>query len=247
MDSNMKKPNVSLFIPLYKDEYTVEILTLKAINLLEKKANAYQIIFINDGSPDKSGNIANKMAKKYPHVQVFHHKKNMGYGATFKSGVKLCKYDLIGMIDGDDEYDMEDMGKMIDLQHFYHLIIAFRYKKLYSTKRIFISYIYNVLLRLLFKTRYRDISTGIRFFRKSILDQIQIKSNSPFLGAELVIKSMFSGFHIGEIGIQTFPREFHSGSAVTGKNIYLTIKDMIKTYKEIFSENYNLPKNRIRK
>lgn len=243
----MKKTKVSLFIPLYKDENTVEIITLKAINLLKKKTSSYQIILINDASPDNSGNIATQMAKKYPHVQVLHHEKNMGYGATFKSGVELCKYDLIGMIDGDDEYDMEDLGKMIDLQDMYHLIIGFRYKKLYSTKRIFISYIYNALLRTLFKTRFRDVSTGIRFFRKSILSHVEIKSNSPFLGAELAIKSMLGGFHIGEIGIQTFPREFHSGSAVSWRNIYLTIKDMIKAYREIFSENYHLPKNRIRK
>jgi len=126
------------------------------------------------------------------------------------------------------------------------LIIAFRYKKLYSTKRIFISHIYNAVLRSLFDTRFRDISTGIRVFNRSILEYVELNSNSPFIGAEMAIKTMLGGTPVGEVGIQTFPREFGAGSATSMKNIIFTISDMLRMRKEIFSDTYHLPDGRDR-
>ena len=57
-----------------------------------------------------------------------------------------------------------------------------------------------------------------------------LTTNSPFIGAELAIKSKYKGFKVSEVGIHTYPRTFRSGSSVSFKNIVLTIKDMIKLF-----------------
>jgi glycosyltransferase involved in cell wall biosynthesis len=242
----MNKPDISFFFPIYNDEKTVRLVTEKAIKLFDEICNQYEVIIVNDASPDKAGEISDQLASEYPQVKVVHHDVNKGYGAAVKSGIKNTKYDWICMVDGDDEYDILDLKRMLNLRQYYGLIIAFRYKKLYSTKRIFISHIYNALLRTLFDTRFRDISTGIRVFHRSILENIDLKSNSPFIGAEMAIKVMLDGTPVGEIGIQTFPRKFGMGSATSTKNIILTIRDMLRMRKEIFSDTYHLPEGRER-
>jgi glycosyltransferase involved in cell wall biosynthesis len=247
MATEDKKPDITIFFPVYKDERTVEMVTQKAISVCNEIAGNFEIIIIDDCSPDRSGIIADELAAKYPKVKVIHHDKNMGYGAALKTGFQNSNYEWICLTDGDDEYDLHDLKKMIRLKDFYDLIITFRYKKIYSNKRIFISYIYNKVLRWLFRSRFRDISTGMRLVRKSLIDELHLTSNSPFIGAEITIKSMLKGYRIGELGIQTFPREFGKGSSVSMKNIMLTIKDIRKIYQEIFSENYDLPGDRIRK
>ena len=141
---------------------------------------------------------------------------------------------------------MADLRKMLEIRAFYRLIIAFRYKKLYSTQRVFISFVYNFVLRRLFRTPFRDVSTGIRAFHRSILDEIELTSDSPFIGAELAIKTMLRGYPVGELGIQTFPRSFGSGSATSMKNIALTIRDVLRVRREIFSDSYHLPPGRAR-
>jgi glycosyltransferase involved in cell wall biosynthesis len=246
MKSQVEKPDITVFFPVYNDENTVEIVTLKAIAVCEAVANKYEIIIINDCSPDRSGMIADQLAGKYPQVRVVHHDKNKGYGAALKSGFASSQMEWICLTDGDDEYDLNDLKKMIKLKEFYDLIITFRYKKIYSNKRIFISYIYNTLLRWLFRTRFRDISTGLRLVRKSLIEDIDITSDSPFIGAEITIKSMLKGYRIGEIGIQTFPREIGKGSSTSIRNIIRTILDIRKMHSEIFSENYDLPADRKR-
>lgn len=242
----MTKNNISFFFPVYNDASSIRGITERAVELFSVIADNYEIVIVNDASPDNSGLIADEMAKIYPEVRVIHHSKNLGYGSAVKSGIRSTKYDLICMIDGDHEYDIHDLKKMIELEKYYGLIIGFRYKKMYSTKRIFISYIYNMTLRFLFKTRFRDISTGIRVFRRSVVNSIELKSNSPFIGAELAIKSMLNGIPVGEVGIQTFPRTFGAGSATSFKNIMLTIRDMFLMRREVFSDSYNLPPGRKR-
>ena len=243
----MQKPDITVFYPVYNDERTVDALTRKAILVLTEIANRYEIIIVNDGSPDRSGEIADQLAAEFPEVKVVHHEQNKGYGAAIQSGFRHATYEWVCFTDGDDEYDIHDLKKMIQLKDFYDLVITFRYVKLYSNMRIFISAVYNKVLRRLFRSPYRDISTGLRLMRKSVYDELRLISDSPFIGAEITIRTMLKGYRVGEMGIQTFPREIGSGSSTSMKNILRTIKDMRKVRRDIFSPYYELPAERKRK
>ena len=240
-----KRPAISLFFPVYKDERTVRQVTLKSLEVLSAVCDEYEVLIVNDGTPDRAGEIADELAREFEGlVRVIHHPKNMGYGAAVRTGLSNVKHEWVCFTDGDDEYDVYDLLKMIPLLDFYDLIITFRYVKLYSGKRQFISWVYNHVLRLIFKTSYRDISTGFRVMRRSLVQQLDLFSNSPFIGAEIAIKTMLKGYRVGEVGIQTFPREFGTGSSTSMRNIKATIKDMLDAYHRIFSPDYDLPANR---
>ena len=240
-------PSISLFFPVYNDENTIEHMVLKSIQVLEEITDKFEIIIINDCSPDNSGAVADAMASKYDFVKVVHHEVNKGYGAAIQTGFKNVKYEWVCFTDGDDEYDVNDLKKMIKLHEYYDLIITFRYIKLYSTLRFFISGVYNKLFRFIFRTNYRDISTGLRLMKKEVFDELSIISNSPFIGAEITLRTMLKGYRVGEMGIQTFPREFGKGASVSVKNILKTVNDMRSVYKDIFSATYELPTKRERK
>lgn len=237
---------ISLIFPVYKDERTVHVVAEKSLNFLEKVSDEYEIIIIDDGSPDRSGQIADELAHLHPRIRVIHHPRNLGYGAAIRTGLSASRYEYICMIDGDDEYEVNDFVKILKLKEFYDLIITFRYKKIYSNMRIFISWAYNRILRFLFRIPFRDVSTGIRMVRKIVIDDIHLESTSPFIGAELAIKTMLKGYRVGELGIQTFPREFGRGSSTSIKNIISTIREMLRIYHNIFSDSYDMPANRQR-
>lgn len=241
-----KKPHISLFFPVYNDEKTVRRVTLKSLKVLSELADNYEVIIINDGSPDDSGVIADGLSKEFPEVRVIHHEQNKGYGAAIKTGLSNAKFDWILFTDGDDEYDVFDLYKFIKLLDHYKLIITFRYVRLYSNRRVFISRVYNAIFRFLFKTQFRDISTGLRMIHRDVVESIDLVSNSPFIGAELTVKTMLKGFPVGEVGIQTFPREFGQGASTSFKNIKATVVDMLSIRRTIFSQDYDLPINRKR-
>lgn len=226
--SNYK--SISITFPLYKDKRTVKKMIIDSIRVLKKTKKKYEIIVVDDGCPEKSGLIAKKISKNLRNVKVIFHKKNLGYGAAVKTGLKNCKNEWIFQTDGDAEYDVNDLKKLLKASKNSDLVITYRFKKKYKTSRIIISWIYNIILRLLFKTKFKDISTGSRLVKNLLIKKIKLTSNSPFIGAELAIKSKYRGFTVKEIGIHTYPRTFGAGSSVSLNNIALTIKDMIKLY-----------------
>lgn len=238
-------PSISLFFPVYRDERTVERVTYKALAILREITDTYEVIIVDDGSPDEAGAIADRIAAEEPHVRVIHHDTNLGYGLALRSGFAIANYDWICFTDGDDEYEVTDLLKLWRLRDYYDLVITFRYVKLYGTWRTFVSYIYNRVLRFAFKTEFRDVSCGLKLIRRSVISELDILATSPFIGAEISIKTHLKGLRVGEVGIQTFPRQFGKGSATSMKNILATIADMRRVYRQVFSADYDKPTGRV--
>lgn len=238
---------LTIFFPVYHDEGTVQTVTEKALAFLAANAARGEVLIIDDGSPDRSGEIADELAASHPEVRVIHHQENRGYGEALKTGFREARYDWIGFTDGDDEYDVFDLARLLRHREYYDLIITFRYAKMYSTTRIFVSWVYNRAVRHFFKVPYRDVSTGLRAIRRSLVHELSLVSSSPFIGAEIAIKTMLLGYRVGEVGIQTFPRQFGRGATVTPRNIAATIVDMYRIHRTIFSSEYQLSAQRGRR
>jgi glycosyltransferase involved in cell wall biosynthesis len=239
--SSASSPSLSVFFPVFSDEATVQLVAEKALRVAESLTDEYEVVIVDDGSPDRAGEIADKLAVDHEEIQVVHHERNLGYGAAVRTGLAACRCEWICYTDGDDEYDLYDLKKLWQLRDYYDLILTFRYVRRYSGFRIVVSQVYNRLLRRMFYTRFRDVSTGLRLVRKDIVDQLELHSDSPFIGAEIAIKTMLKGYRVGEMGIQTFPRQFGSGNSTSPQNIYRTIVDMIRCHRRVFSQEYELP------
>ena len=170
MKYKIKNPkSISIMFPLYKDKRTVKSMILKSLKILKKTKKKFEIVIVDDGCPENSGKIAQELSKKNPKVRVYFHKKNLGYGAAVKTGLKNCRHDCIFATDGDDEYDVGDLPRMLKAFYKSDLVITYRYKKKYKTIRIIISWVYNLILRSLFKINFRDVSTGSRMMSKKLV------------------------------------------------------------------------------
>lgn len=235
----MNKPkSISLIFPLYKDKFTVIKVINKSLKILKKLKVKYEIIIIDDCCPEKSGLIALKYINKNNQrkkIKVIFHKKNLGYGAAIKTGFKNSKYECVYAVDGDGEFGiaMNDLPRILEKYKFNDLVITYRFKKRYKTSRIIISWVYNSLLRLLFKINFNDISCGSRLVNKKILKKINLTTNSPFIGAELAIKAKYLGFKVDQVGIHSYPSNFRAGSSIVLKNILLTLRDVLILYYNI--------------
>jgi len=235
----MKKLNsISLMFPVYKDSRTIKKMIYQSLKILREVSKNFEILIVDDGCPEKTGIIAKKIAKNKKNIKIIFHKKNLGYGAAIKTGLKFSKHKWIFQIDGDAEYSVFDLKKLITLRNNADLVITYRKKKKYNTLRIFISWVYNKCIKLLFKIDFLDISTGSRLIKKKILKKINICSTSPFVGAELAIKAEYLGFKVYQVGIQQHPRVFGKGSVVSFENILLTIKDMLTLFFRLKLKNY---------
>jgi glycosyltransferase involved in cell wall biosynthesis len=234
---------LSVFFPAYYDENNIGKVVDKAVTVLEElKLKDYEIIIIEDGSPDKTGDVADRLAEKYEKVRVIHHEKNMGYGATLKDGFLNAKLDYVFYTDGDNQFDLEELKKFVALIPYTDIIVGYRKTKQYSLWRKFTSLCYNYLLRLLFEIRYWDIDCAFKLFKRDLFDKIKIDSIDAFIDAEIMLKANLLGYTSTEIGVLHLPRKDGISTGARPSVILRTIREVF-----LFRKEYKKEINKIKK
>lgn len=226
-----KNLSVSFFCPAYNDEENLPILIPKTVSLLLKTCTSFEIVIIDDASPDKTGRVADKLSKQYPNITVIHHKKNKGYGGALQSGfLHAKKYPYIFYTDGDNQYNVEVLKKMLLYINSYDAVIGYRKMRNLSWQRKIQTICYNKLIRLLFNLKNKDVNCAIRLFRRSTINKINFSSTSAFLPAEMLIELQRNGGRIKEIEVKHYPRAYGEASGGKLSVILPTFFDMIKYY-----------------
>ncbi len=232
-----KDITLSIFFPAYYDEKNIEKVVEKAVEVCESLGlKDYEVTIIEDGSPDKTGEVADGLAEKYPKVKVIHHKQNLGYGATLWEGFKSARLDYVFYTDGDNQFDLEELKKFVSLIPYSDIIVGYRKKKQYSKYRKLTSFIYNLILRFSFGIDYIDIDCAFKLFKRELFDKIDIATKDAFIDAEIMIQAKMLGYTSTEIGVKHLPRVDGISTAARPSIILRTIKE-IYNYRKAY-KNY---------
>jgi glycosyltransferase involved in cell wall biosynthesis len=230
MSYNTVLTSVSFFCPAYNDEKNLPDLIPVVVDFLTKHSEKFEIVIIEDGSPDKTGEVADELAKKFPNIRVVHHEKNKGYTATLKEGFETAKYDYVMYTDGDNQYDVFDAAPYLSLLNDADVIAGYAIKKAVSPYRKFQSGIYNFLIMVLFFVNYKDVNCSLKIFKKHVLQNIKIKSSpyGAFIDGELVLKAKKQGYKIAQFPVTHYERKSGIASGTKPPLIWSTFADMIK-------------------
>lgn len=228
-------PSISLIFPAWNEEEYVEKAVSKAGKALRDITNNYEIIIVDDGSIDRTREIAEKLAREDKHLKVLHHKINQKLGKTLRTGISAAQKDLILYSDIDLPFDFKEIRKMVALMELTNadIISAFRFNRAEKKfKRAIYSFIYNFLIKILFRVNIKDINCPAKLFKKSIFEKVELKSNGSFIDAELIVKSIKRGYKVRQIRVEYFPRIESRSKASDLRTILGILKEMILLYKD---------------
>lgn len=235
----MRKHSYSFFAPAYYDEKNITFVVEKAVKLFEEIASDYEIYLINDGSPDNTGQVCNALAQKNKRIKVIHHAKNLGYGISLKEGfLNANKFEYVCFTDGDNQYDVYDLKKMVPLLPEHDMVIGVREHNANSNLRKLISLSYNNTIRLLFGTNFKDMGAALRIVKRGVVNKIDIRCTGCFAPAEIIIKLHQLGYKIGAVPISSYPRMHGKSTSLSPANFTKTIMEMIKTFFNIRANRY---------
>ena len=111
----MKKlESISAFFPAYNDAATISSMVIATLLTLPKVTDDYEVIVVNDGSPDHTGEMLKELARVYPQVRVVTHEKNRGYGGALRSGFAAATKTWIFYTDGDAQYDPRELPRLVE-------------------------------------------------------------------------------------------------------------------------------------
>jgi len=228
---------ISFFCPAYNDEKNIEETVISAINFLKSVAREYEVIVIDDGSSDATGEVADSLAKNLENVRVIHHLENKGYGAALRTGFKNSKYPIIIYTDGDHQFDITEFSKMLPLLKNYDCVIGFRINRADSALRLFQSKVYNFIINVLFGLKVKDVDCAMKAFHRYVIENVQTNFSSTLFCAELLLKIKLKGFRVAQVGVHHYPRKHGKAAGGSLRVVIRTIIDLIKFYYEylIFS------------
>lgn len=198
---------ISCFFPMYNEAENIRQVISTAVAVLSKRFAEFEVIIVNDGSGDKTGAIAAELASQDSRVRVVNHEVNQGYGAALRSGFAACRYDLVFQCDGDDQYDLAEIDKLLPFIGEYDFVIGYRLKRRDPFYRVLEALWYRFLLWLLFGLKLRDANCAFKLFKKKIIDQLELGAKGAIINGEIFVKAGKLRYKkIKEVGVNHYAR-----------------------------------------
>jgi glycosyltransferase involved in cell wall biosynthesis len=221
-----KVAELSIFFPFWNEEKNIKNVVRKAIPVADKVADKWEMILIDDGSSDKTLELANNLAIKDQRLRVIAHKKNRGYGASLKTGLEAAKYNLIVFNDGDGQFDFSQINKFLEKVEEADLVIGFRKKRLDNRFRHILMALLKLWDFIFFGFKFKDIDCGFKLFKRSTLGKIlPLDSEGAMITTEILAKAKRANFKISEIEVSHFPRIYGDQSGGNLRVILRAIKE----------------------
>lgn len=224
---------LSVFFPAYNEEANIKLTVQKATEVLQGlKLKNYEIIVINDGSKDKTGEVVEELARQDNHIRLITHNPNKGYGEALKSGFYNTKYPWVTFTDSDGQFDFSEVQQFLNTQKETNadLVIGYYLSRQVTTMTKITTKVWELVVFILFGLKVRDIDCGFKLLSKKVIDKIPPleSQRGAFISSELLIKSQKAGFKIVEIGVHHYPRK--AGQA-TGRSLNVIIRSFVDLFK----------------
>jgi len=218
--------SISVFFPCYNEQDNITRVVEQALTVLEKLNADFEVIIVNDGSSDRTGQIADEIVGQKDRVKVVHHGTNLGYGAALQSGFKAATKELVFYTDGDGQFDINEMPPLLRLMEHYDIVSGYRLNRQDNLIRKINGWCWTKLVCLLFGMKIRDIDCAFKLYKREIFDNIKVVSTGALIDAEILARAVRKGYRVTQQGIHHYPR---TAGAQTGANLRV----ILRAFKEL--------------
>ncbi len=235
--------SISVFFPCYNEQDNVARTASKALSVLQQQSCDFEVIIVNDGSTDSTGQIADEIASRDRRIKVVHHQTNLGYGAALQSGFKAATKELVFYTDGDGQFDINELPPLLSLMDKADIVSCYRLNRQDSLVRKINAWCWTKLVCWLFGMKVRDINCAFKLYKREIFDNIELSSSGALIDAEILAKASHKGYSITQQAVHHYPRIAGSQTGANLRVILRAFKELFKLYRQIKKENLGTSTN----
>lgn len=227
----MENKKISVVVPAYNEEKNLEILYEKLKSVLDNLKCEYEIIFVDDGSTDKTFEVLEKLHKKDKGVKVIQFRKNFGKSAALSAGFRYCTGDIVITMDGDLQDDPSEIPKFIEKLKEFDVVSGWRYNRKDPITKKLPSKFFNWLAAHITGVKIHDFNCGFKAYKKEVIKEINLYGE---LHRYIPALASWKGFRVCEIKVAHHPRlhgksKYGAGRLIKGFLDLITVK-FLTTY-----------------
>jgi glycosyltransferase involved in cell wall biosynthesis len=193
----------------YNEEELIAKTVAEAVASLSAIPNlTWHVVVVNDGSRDRTGEIAEGLAKQDPRVSVVHHDGNKGYAVATETALRNVPGEVVMVVDGDGQHTMADAPRFLEaIDRGADVVFCWKKVRHDPVGRLILSRGLRILSHWILGSPLHDINAGCRAFRHDVARRIEIKHRINFVGDEIYARCRIAGWKVDEVVVQHFPRE----------------------------------------
>jgi glycosyltransferase involved in cell wall biosynthesis len=219
---------LSVVIPAYNEEDNVAAAVERVSDVARGLRLDHEIILVNDGSSDRTGEIARELTKRIPNFRLVEHYPNRGYGGALKAGFAAADKELIAFVPADNQFEFSEITRLLERIEDADMVCGYRADRQDTPIRKFNALGWNMTVRLFFGRLARDIDCGFKLLRREMLDEVNIESDGAMIDTEMLAGAKARGKRIVEVPVTHLPRV---GGEATGANpmvIVRAFRDLVR-------------------
>ncbi|MBI3252608.1 MAG: glycosyltransferase family 2 protein [Candidatus Omnitrophica bacterium] len=215
----MAQPSLSVVMPCLNEERNVEEAVRSTLRALDRFGIPGEVIVVNDGSRDKTAEVAGRLASQDPRVRTISHSRPQGIGASFWDGARSAGMDYVTMIPGDNENVPEELLTYFSLTRDVDMVVPFVYNvEVRSLFRRILSSFYRLIINFSFGTNL-NYTNGTVIYNRRALQEIELGSKGFFYQTELLVRLIRAGYLYAEVPYFLKGRKVGTTKAVSLKSL----------------------------
>jgi glycosyltransferase involved in cell wall biosynthesis len=197
---------LTVVLPCFNEAANVAEAIHHAARAARRNARAHQIVVVDDGSSDGTGDIAREVARKVPHVLVVGHDVNRGYGAALISGLRAAVMPWVLLTDADLQFDLAQLERFVPLTDEADYVLGWRIDRQDPLHRRVNAHAWNWLVGHAFGLGVRDVDCAFKLIRRDVVDGVRLTSSGAMISTELLVRAKANGARVRELGVEHLPR-----------------------------------------
>lgn len=238
-----KLSSLTLFFPFYNDAGTVGRMISEAYKYAPKVSQQFEVIAIHGGSSkDETWREIMKAKQQFPDLRVLNRAKNIEGYAVIKHGFNAAKYEWIFYTDGDGQYNVEDIYKLVARQQQTgaEIINGYKLNRSDTTQRKVLGKVFEKWYRALIHLPLRDIHCDFRLIKASYVKKITWQTKGATIISELILKLKFQGANFSEVPVQHNARVWGHSNYIWYKLTWQSLLEILWSIKYTYFSDHLL-------
>jgi len=219
-------PSLSVVLPAYNEEALIADTIVTIVSTLTTWMRDFEVIVVNDGSKDRTGEIVAHLSASEPRVRLINHPVNKGYGAALVTGFESVSKEMAFFMDSDGQFDIKDLVHFFPFIGEYDAVLGYRIDRQDTWMRKLNAWGWKQLVHFIFGVCVRDIDCAFKLFRAEFFRTHRLETRGAMINAEILYKLTRAGYTYTEVGVRHLPRRAGLATGAKPSVIIRALREM---------------------